>query len=223
VDKEYLALTKNRENLYRFLGRLYGGEADSALLEGMKVMSFPAECCEAELKEGYGVLKEYLDSCGSSPLTDLAVDYAKVFLGAGIAEGSAAFPYESVYTGKKRIIMQDARDQVKEIYEAKGLNKDDERTALLEDHISLELDFMAFLCRETQRALGTQNESEILSCLQEQMDFLSQHLLNWIHAFCADIEKYAGTQFYKGIGKITNGYLRLDRVIIESLMDELSV
>jgi len=55
-------------------------------------------------------------------LNDLAVDYARIFLGVGIAEGSAAYPYESVYTSKKRIIMQDTLDQVKAMYVAKGIN-----------------------------------------------------------------------------------------------------
>ncbi|MBU3112629.1 TorD/DmsD family molecular chaperone [Clostridium lacusfryxellense] len=223
MDKksEYLELMKNRENLYRFLGRLYRVEVDGPLLQQMKAMRFPVECSETELSEGYLVLSEYLDNCSSDPLTDLAVDYTKVFLGAGIAEGSAAYPYESVYTSKKRVIMQEAWEQVTLIYAAKGLSKDDERPELFEDHISLELQFMSFLCHEAQCVLDTQNESEFLSCLKQQMDFLSQHLLKWVPSFCADVEKYAGTEFYKGIGKITNGYLRLDSAMLKSSMDEL--
>lgn len=219
-NSEHLALMKNRENLYRFLARIYRVEVDGLLLNQMKVMSFPAECCETKLSEGYRVFKEYLENCGSDPLTDLAVDFAKVFLGAGIGLNTAAFPYESVYTSKKRIIMQEARDNVRAIYAAKGLYKDDERPEFFEDHISLELDFMAFLCHEAQCVLNTQNETEVLSCFKEQMYFLNQHLLNWIPTFCADIEKYSGTEFYKGIGKITNGYLYLDSEILKSLMDE---
>lgn len=224
MDKksEYLELMRNRENLYRFLGRLYRVEVDGPLLEQMRVMCFPVECLETKLSEGYGVLREYLDNCGSDPLTDLAVDYTKVFLGAGIAEGCAAYPYESVYTSKKRVIMQDAWDKVRAIYAAKGLIKHSERPELFEDHISLELEFMAFLCHEIQSILVTKDESGVLSCLKEQMDFLNQHLLNWVSTFCTDIEKYAQTEFYKGIGKITNGYLHLDSTIIESLMNELS-
>jgi anaerobic sulfite reductase subunit A len=210
---------RNRENLYRFLERLYKSEVDEPLFMQMKNMDFPADCCEVELSEGYQMLREYLNNHGNTALTDLAVDYAKIFLGAGMAEGSAAFPYESVYTSKKGIIMQDAWAQVKAIYAAKGLNKAGERPEFFEDHISLELEFMAFLCHETQEALNAQNESEVSSCLKEQMDFLSKHLSNWIPSFCADIEKYADTEFYKGIGKITNGYLRLDHTVLKSLID----
>lgn len=118
-----LKLMKNRENLYRFLVRLYKIEIDEPLLTQMKAMSFPVECCQTKLSEGYRILREYLDNCSSDPITDLASDYAKIFLAAGIADGSAAFPYESVYTSRKKIIMQDAYDQVKAIYAAKGLKK----------------------------------------------------------------------------------------------------
>lgn len=213
----------NRENLYRFLSRLYRFEVDESMLTQMKAMKFPVQCSETELSEGYQMLKEYLKSCTSDSLNDLAVDYAKVFLGAGIAKDSAAFPYESVYTSKKRIIMQEAQDQVKVIYSAKGLSKEDKRPELFEDHIALELEFMAFLCQETKCMFDTENESGILSSLKEEMDFLKQHLLNWICKFCADVEKYADTEFYKGIGKITNGYLKLDYAILENLKKDRRV
>lgn len=216
---EYLEIVVNRENLYRFLARVYKVEVDQSLLEQIKVINFPVECCEAQLNKGYKILREYLENCSIDSLNDLAVDYAKVFLGAGISEGSAAFPYESVYTSQKKIIMQEARDEVMSIYAAKGLKKNDAKSNFFEDHISLELEFMAFLCHEIQGALDTEKEEEILYSVKEQMDFLKQHLLNWVPKFCDDVEKYADTNFYKGIAKITNGYLHLDDTILESLMD----
>lgn len=219
---EYLALISNRKNIYRFLGRLYRVEADQKLLEKLQGMCFPADCGEDELSEGYRMLVEYLQCLGSDPLTDLAVDYARVFLGAGIAGDAAAYPYESVYTSPKRLIMQDARDQVLTAYRAKGLNKA-VTIDFPEDHISLELEFMAYLCHETHHALATKDWMAISVCLKEQMDFLVQHLLNWVSAFCADVEKYAGTEFYRAVAKATNGFLRLERTILEDMIAEAAV
>jgi len=219
---EYLALISNRENLYQFLGRFYKVEIDQTLLDHMEGMCFPTECGDDELAEGYRMLEEYLRNLGSDPLTDLAVDYARVFLGAGIVGDDAAYPYESVYTSSKRLIMQDARDQVVAAYRAKGLNKA-ETLELPEDHIALELEFMAHLCHETQQAFVTQDWPAVSVCLKEQMEFLEQHLLNWVPAFCADIEKFAGTEFYKAVAKVTNGYLRLERSILEDMSAETGV
>ncbi len=216
---EYSMIMENRENLYRFLGRLYQLEVDQTLLEQMKSMCFPDECGEDELAQGYRMLSTYCQNLPSDPLTDLAVDYARVFLGAGIAGSDAAYPYESVYTSPKRLIMQEARDQVAAAYRAKGLTKL-ETLDLPEDHIALELEFMAYLCRETQQALAVSDWQAVAAYLQEQADFLGAHLLNWVPAFCADIGKYAETGLYQGIVNITNGYLRLERANLEALIEE---
>jgi len=217
---EYSDLIANRNDLYRFLARLYKVEADQALLDHMKGMCFPGECGEAELDEGYRMLENYLRRHELDPLTDLAVDYAKVFLGAGIAEGNVAYPYESVYTSAERMIMQEARDQVVAVYLAKGM---DMATALdfPEDHIALELEFMAHLCGETQNAVAAQDWPAVAASLREQKEFLERHLLNWVPAFCTDVQKCAETNFYKAVAKVTNGYLLMEQDIIENLITEL--
>lgn len=221
--EEISALISNRENLYLFLGRLYKVEVDQPLWDEMKGMRFAAECDEADLNEGYRLLEIYLRQPGRDPLTDLAVDYARVFLGAGIYESNkAAYPYESVYTSPKRLIMQEARDQVVAVYRARGLDKA-ETLDFPEDHLALELEFMAYLCHETQKALNAQDRSAVSGCIKEQKDFLTHHLLNWVPEFCADVEKFAGTEFYKAVAKITRGYLQLERTMLDDLLSETAM
>ncbi|WP_230397397.1 TorD/DmsD family molecular chaperone [Novisyntrophococcus fermenticellae] len=193
-------------------------EIDKLLMEHMKSMEFPIVSSETELSEGYSMIQNYLRNSKEESLTDLAVDYAKVFLGAGATENSAAYPYESVYTSSKRIMMQEARDEVLDVYKSKRLVKDNNIKALPEDHVSLELEFMAFLCEEALSALDLKDSSLVLSSLTEQRDFLDRHMLNWIHGFCYDIAKYADTEFYKGVGKVTNAFLHLDRSNLDYVM-----
>lgn len=216
---EYSELNSNRETMYRFLGRLYKWEVDRELFERMKGMGFPKECSEPELDQGYRLLERYLRQPGNDPLTDLAVDYAKVFLGAGTNNGAAAYPYESVYTSAERLIMQDARDQVLAEYRAKGLNTAQDLD-LPEDHIAFELEFMAFLCQESNTAFTAQEPSGVLACLREEKKFLEHHLSNWVDRFCADIEKHADTDFYKGLARITRGYLHLEHGILNGWIAE---
>ena len=71
---------------------------------------------EPDLVEGYKEIEEYLENINEDSINELAADYARTFLGAGLSNGSAAFPYESVYTSKDRIVMQDAWADVSEIY-----------------------------------------------------------------------------------------------------------
>lgn len=217
---DYAEITASRKDMYRLLGRIYKIEADQILLDQMKGMEFPAECDTPELVRGFRMLEEYLRDPGRDPLTDLAVDYARVFLGAGQYESIAsAYPYESVYTSPKRLMMQDARDQVVAIYRSKGLKKA-EALDFPEDHIALELEFMAYLCQETQRALDQREWPLTADNFKEQADFLTHHLLNWAPAFCADIEKYAETKFYQAIAQVTRGFLHLEQTTLVNLIAE---
>lgn len=211
VKSELLTMMTSRENLYNLLCRIYKKEVDQELLDNMKNMIFPKEGLTSDLTEGYRMLQEYFDASDESAIEDLAVDFAKVFLSAGASQGMAAFPYESVYTSKKRIILQEAWEQVSDIYASKGLALENVPPDFMEDHVACELEYMACLCRE---AKGTM---DLLANLQEQRDFLEDHLMKWIPSFCNDVYNYSDTVFYKAIAKITTGYLQLDLEILKSL------
>ena len=219
---ENITLMANRENMYQLLGRIYKLEVDQTLLEHMLHMQFSNECsCSAtELEEGYRMFEAYLRQPKLDVLTELAVDYASVFLGAGIAEGTVAYPYESVYTSTERLIMQDARDKVLAIYREKGLDKN-ESLDIPEDHIGLELEFMAYLCHEAKEALVLKDWDTASASLMLQKSFLEQHLRNWVPEFCSDIQKCSQIDFYKAVGKMTNGYLLLDTQIIHYLGENM--
>jgi len=212
---EFTALISNRETLYRFLARLYRIEVDAPFLRQLSEMGFPTECGEPELAEGYRMLTAWLRDPGSDPLPDLAVDYARIFLSAGVFEGVAASPYESVYTSRERLIMQEARDQAFTAYQAKGLHSADPME-IPEDHISLELEFLAHLCHETLQA--GDDRALVSALLREQKEFIERHPGRWIPAFCADIEKCASTDFYRAVAKITRGFLNIETEILEELL-----
>lgn len=198
MSKENLS---ERTQLYRFLARCYRTELDEGFLGAMKAMRFPK--AEGILGEGYAMLRAYLADCGENAADELAVDYASVFLAAGSADGSAAIPCESVYTSPARIYMQDAWEDVCREYEKHGLGKSEGFDDLMEDHLALELEFMAFLTEKGDN--------------DAQLSFLDNHLLNWINAFAGDIDRYARTGFYKAIGRITVGFLQMERELISAL------
>ena len=43
---------------------------------------------------------------------------------------------------------------------------------------------------------------------KQKKAFLKTHLTNWVHSFSGDILRYAGLDFYKGVAKITGGFLK---------------
>ncbi len=213
---EFKQLMLNRRNLYHLFSRLFQKEVDQAFYDQLRAITFPShreENALTEFKDALLRLNEYFEYDAGESLDDLAADYAKTFLGAGSAQGAAAFPYESVYTSPKHVMMQDAWNQVCDIYESKGIERNEESADLLEDHIAVELDFMAFLCDETSRF------TETLAGLEEQKEFLNRHLLNWAPGFCLDIKVHADTEFYRMVGQLTTGFLQLDSFILDQMIN----
>lgn len=209
---EYTAIVKNRENFYRFLQRFYYKEVTVEVLNELRGMTFPQDCGQEELQAGYDLMEKFITVAGDGMIDELAADYAKVFLAAGEYEGKGAFPYESVYTSKKRLVMQEAWEQVKSVYSAHHLALVDAPSDLMEDHIAIELQYMAELCARTiENAEG--------GLLQDQQDFLESHLLNWVPSMCGDMEKYARTDFYKAVAKMTVGFLKMDAEMLHEILN----
>jgi len=202
-----------RCEMYRFLSRLYILEVDTKLLGQLKELEFPKTTSDDDWDEGYKLIGSYLREFDENvdvkaKLDDLAVDYADVFLAAGVAQGLAAFPYESVYTSKKKLIMQEANEQVHMIYAEKGFILSEDFPKGPEDHIAAEMEFMAYLCEEAVAALIQGDEERFKINREEQKSFYKNHLRGWVPLFCQDVDKYAKTLFYKGVSKVTAGFIR---------------
>ena len=100
-------------------------------------------------------MRRYLARRGPDARQDLAVDYARVFLAAGVYEGETAVPYESVYTSPEGILMQDSRDEVVRAYRRWGLAIPRDLN-VPEDHLAFELEFMGRLSERIAAGLGAE-------------------------------------------------------------------
>jgi anaerobic sulfite reductase subunit A len=214
---EITVLLQNRENLYSLLSSIYLNEVDEQQLAVMKKMTFPAGNSLAGddgLAEGYALLASFLGQAGGGVIEELAVEYARIFLSAGIAQGLAAFPYESIYASGRLMAQEPAVDAAK-LYAAKRLAPNPSRFKVPDDHIGLEAAFMAYLCKEAREALSRADAAAYLRSMNEQRDFLETHLFRWFSAFCRDVERYAVTGFYKAAAKITEGFLERERLLMK--------
>lgn len=205
-----LELTKAREAMYRFLGGIYIMEVDAKQLKLLKAMDFSGADTggNADLEEGYRLLRGYLSTADEDSLEDLAADYAKVFLAAGDAAGKAAFPYESVYTDKRHQIGGSTQMQMRALYLARGWEPDPKVYRTMEDNIGLILEYMGVLCAELKEKLAEGDLSAAGGLLAEQRELVCTHLANWVPAFAADVVRYAELDFYRAIAKLTSGFVR---------------
>ncbi len=208
-----------RSAAYRLLSRLYRTEVDDSLLDELKNMRFPAETGNAKANEGYRAIASYLSGADAHTLTELAADYVRAFIGHGIDAYSAAYPYESVYTSPKRLMMQEARDEVLAIYQAEGLGKLPAwREA--EDHLATELEFMAILGDRMADAARTGDETTVERLLVTQKTFLFDHLLNWVPLMTVDVRRFVKHDFYRGLAYLTDGFLQTEEQLFDEVFEE---
>lgn len=160
----YAQQAQQRGMTYAFLAR--------ALSDEEIPVSFLASLRGVELGSGTE-LDDFARGLADADLehqrAELAADHASALLGMSADPVS---PYESVHTSDTHLMMQEARDEVVAAYRAQGFAASDAlRTP--EDHISLELSFMAALCEQLADALAssetpvdenTQVEPEPLGC-----------------------------------------------------------
>lgn len=217
--EEFAALNERRARSYDLLARLYAKEVDRALLDELHATRFPASTGSLEADEGMRLMAGYLSNVWEGTLQELAVDYVRCFIGSGMDAFSAAYPFESVYTSPKRLMMQEARDEVLAIYRSQGLEKA-AGWKESEDHIAAECMFMATLAERTAEACRAGDEDKAASLLTVQLNFLRDHLYAWTGMMTSDLRGYARTDLYKGLAAYTDGFLASDVELLQGVLGD---
>jgi TorA maturation chaperone TorD len=216
---ELSGLCESRADVYGLLSRLYCREADETLLSDLRNTSFPARTGNDRVDTGYRKLALYLSGNPDNALMELAVDYVNVFFGNGNLTYSAAYPFESVYTSEKRLMMQEARDEVLEAYRRADMEIDRSWKDPA-DHIALELLYMQRQSEHAKEALDNKEDERALELFAQQRDFFVNHLAAWTPMMTADMKRIAKTEFYQGLAYLTEGFLRVDRSFLASVISQ---
>lgn len=220
---EVLEVLQDRCTNYAFLARMYRQEVTADLLRGMLAeLQRDGGAQEDDITDdGQAMLERFVRGLQGADLqaveTRLAAEYAGLFLNAG---RQPVHPYESVYTSPEHLVMQKARDEVVQLYRQEGLDRSD-AVREPEDHIAIELEFMAYLCRKSAEALQAGDREACLRYLEKQRAFLADHLLAWVPAFAADAEQAAESDLYRGVARLTGEFVGSELETIEALAGEI--
>jgi len=217
-----------RYSVYSFLSWLFAKELSQEDIAGMRVrvealQSLPTalNATNKPLSEGITLLSRAViameDKDQERVRLELATEYAGLFLGV---RQRPPHPSESVYRSTRHDIMQKERDQVMSAYREMGFEKVKDFKEP-EDHIALELDFMAALSKKAQDLLGSDNTAEVERYIRKQKAFLDEHLALWIDDLVKDIESSARIDFYLGAGFITQGFVKIDRTLLTQILEKL--
>ncbi|MEC4294174.1 TorD/DmsD family molecular chaperone [Adlercreutzia shanghongiae] len=214
---------ESRANVYRLLSRCYRSEMDAVLAREI-AEEFSLETDDDALAASLGAMRASLAGIDESGLEMLAVTFDRVFFGMGPLTARHAFPYESVYTSDRGIMMQEAYTQVARTYREQALAKDASFTEP-EDHLAVELAFMATLADRAVAFLGTGDgaaDKAAEETVRQSLAFARAHLLNWIDCFCAELETAAAPDgeegFYAALARFTAAFVAGDAALLEEML-----
>lgn len=213
--EETRAFFENAAEFYPLLSSIFYLELTEEQIDGLAESGFAFPDDGSAMGDACARLRRYLARRGATARQDLAVDYARIFLAAGVYEGETAVPYESVYTSPEGIMMQDSRDEVVRVYRRNGLVIPLD-LQVPEDHLAFELEFMAHLSKRIEAALVAGEDTR--SLMEEQRQFIDEHLLNWVPALQKRVESFAKLPFYPAMVALTLCYVRENRAVLEEAL-----
>lgn len=209
-----------RAGFSRFLASLFLYELKEDEIESLAHIGFERD--GSKVAQGYAQMVEYLRHRNRATRQELAVDYAHTFLGAGTYDHILAPPYESVFTSKQQLLMQEARDGALAYYRSEGMGLPCDNTTP-EDHLGFELQFVAELIERSVAALQEGDDERFRELVIKQRSFLKFHQENWLPAFCDAIDEHCQTDFYRGVADLVRGYLEIEREVLDDMARKLGV
>ena len=170
--------------------------------------------------EGYGDQPEGLDAEGL--YSALKEEYTRLFIGG--SHHLPVPPYESVYRQdvpelERGLVMGRSTVDARRQYAEAGLELSPDFTDL-PDHIAVELEFMYFLCNKEAEEWKQGNSEAALQRLQNQKEFLAEHLLKWIPGFRESLNKAASLDFYRVMAGVTQEYIHLEHHRLDELIEK---
>lgn len=215
--QEMVQLMDSRANVYKVLSRAFRVEMDKRFASDL-AQDLVFESSSSELASAFRSMVESIDGIDEDGLEQMAVVFDRVFFGMGPITARHAFPYESVYTSEKGIMMQEAYSQVVRAYREQKLAKDEAFTEP-EDHIAVELAFMATLAERSATFLREGHEEAAEQTVMQQLSFAKEHLLNWVDIFCVDLAAAADGSFYEHLATFTAAFVKEDAAVLEDILD----
>lgn len=144
-----------------------------------------------------------LSSGACHDLAALRRDHQTLFTGPGPL---LAPPYESVHRSRDRLLFEAPTFAVRAAYRAfdrvaPALNREPD------DHLGLELDFVAHLSLRVLDALDAGEEARAIATAVALREFLADHPLAWGRDCLALVQRHARTDFFRGVALLGTGVL----------------
>jgi len=171
----------------------------------------PGEQTEPHLDFLRSIFEKSADS--DDYLEQLDIEFTRLFVGPG---QNPAPPYASFYLNGATLMGPEALT-VRSFYLDWGMVPL-ELDRVPDDHISLELAFMGYLCGEANAALIDQDVRQSQALFEAQLEFMHNHLLTWVPHFCSEVISATHEDFFIGLSRLTQTQLEADSNLLADLI-----
>lgn len=205
----------------RFLSQAFFKELTVEAIDSLEGAQWPESTGNDRLDAGYASVKRYFAFSAPDRRTQLAVEYARIFLAAGVYSKSVrtAVPYESVFTSEEHMMMAQSRDEVVAWFKEDGFAVDSSLHEP-EDHVSFELEYLQVMSERASSFAADGNDKALLDNVARQRSFINAHLLNWLPLLAQAVRDYATLTFYTGLIDVAIGTLAQARDVMGGIRAE---
>lgn len=213
---------------YAFFNVVYGAEmrdedhatlCNESVLQSFEMFFDVDAKDQSECREALRSVKMRLGAVAAGSgdeATRLRREFQVLFVGPG----SATVPlWESSYTGDPRLLFQEGTLAVRNAYRENGFLPACYPT-VADDHIALELAFMAKLAQRSCQAYAEGDNSVYKTALKASADFLDNHMLLWLPLLFDRMSLNDASDFYLDVTRLAMGYASFDKSLLAELMAE---
>jgi TorA-specific chaperone len=229
-EKEEAAATRDwcadRAAIYAALAELYSRPLTGKWLTWFTSPDFPVYlrsfadgADSALLEEGLKELREAAEGKNIAELVrELQTEHSFLFI---LGARETVHPYASVYLSEWKRVMGEAWEKARIFMHEAGFGLPEENeNKQLEDHLSIECEFMHLLCKAAGKATRRKKKDRFRESLKLQESFLREHLLTWVPKYCTDVVRVSQHQFYRAMAKITMAFLTLEAATLKQICEE---
>lgn len=201
---------ENRAGLYNLLCALYTYPLNEALLVTLLNLTVDTD---SPLMNGILEMQSRLRSESSlkEAAEQLNVEMTRLFEGPGLP---IAPPYASYYLNDKQLMASSASAARQFYLQWRALPESEMR--LPDDHIALELGFLAHLA---QQVLNAENATDTLRLLAASREFIQNHLKPWLPLFTSAQAKVQVDAFFIGLAHLLHETVETDLVWLDTIVE----
>ena len=215
-------LLRNRTVFYRMLSSLYHEPLSEEQIEAMATSDL-IEYGKGEglMSRGINDMACYLRRRNSGTRRELAVDFTMSFGGMGNLNEKNALPIRSLFMSESdHAFFAEGYREAFAAYKQSCVKKA-EGVDYPEDRLMIMFQIMALLSERADELLSRRDIDGALADLKAAREFLEKQILSWFPAFSQRAEIFMTTRFYKGILKMTQGYLEDDIDVLDAAIEAI--